>query len=93
MASISTSHPLGTKWHPLPIMSGIGLMCGYVVMKLTHTINMPWWSVILTPLVVDAIINIAIVAVAGISYRISNLRDNDKSKARSSKTKRRNNEL
>ena len=80
MANMTTFHPVGTRWHPLPIMSGVGLMIGHIVLKCTGYLDMPWWAVITVPLAIDIAVNFGFVALVCVAEKISTMKHKKQSK-------------
>lgn len=78
MANITTvtSNPMGRWWHPLPLTSGIGLMMGTIVMKLTNMIDFSWWFVILFPIISDIVVNLLIMGLLAFGSWVSDKREN-----------------
>ena len=71
----TTANPLGRWWHPLPLMSGVGLMMGFIIMKLTGVMNYSWWFTIIFPILSDIIVNLVIVGCIAIGYWIAETRE------------------
>lgn len=53
-----TTNPMGRWWHPLPLLSGISLLMGTIIMKLLNMIDFSWWFVILFPIISDIVVNL-----------------------------------
>ena len=74
MANMTTvSNPPGRWWHPLPLMSGVGLMIGFIIMKLTGEFTFSWWFTILFPLISDILFNLALVGIMALCCWISDI--------------------
>lgn len=66
-----TTHPLGTKWHPLPIVVGIFMVMCPIVLKIAGQFPFPWWQTIVFAFGTEILLNLFVYALIGIVNAIS----------------------
>jgi hypothetical protein len=74
------THPIGTKWHPLPLSIGLCMILHPIVLKLMGYFPYPWWQTIVFAIGSEILLNLLIYATIGVVNAISVARHSRKEK-------------
>lgn len=66
-----TTHPWGTRWHPLSPSFGLFMIMCPIILKIMGHFPYPWWQTIVFAVGTEILLNLCIYALIGIVNAIS----------------------